>query len=129
MPLSDIRGFNHIAGFHGAPSWYCWHHQASRRTQLQARLFLSCHRAYLYWLEQSLQDRAPGVAVPWWNWDRDRRCAAGRGCHGRAKHPDVCRLEPSYRLMCGASTKCQVGAWNTGEAKRCETTRGTDGCG
>ncbi len=66
--LSDNRGYNHIAGFHGAPSWYCWHHQASRRTPLQARLFLPWHRAYLYWLEQNLQDRVPGVALPWWDW-------------------------------------------------------------
>ena len=51
--LRDNRGYNHIAGFHGAPDWYCWHHQFSRKTPLQARLFLPWHRAYLWWLEQS----------------------------------------------------------------------------
>ena len=55
--LSDNRGFNFIAGFHGAPAWYCWHHQFSRRTPVQARLFLPWHRAYLWWLEQSLLDQ------------------------------------------------------------------------
>lgn len=66
--LSDNRGYTHVAGFHGAPNWYCWHHQASRRTPLQARLFLPWHRAYLYLLEQTLQDRVAGVALPWWDW-------------------------------------------------------------
>jgi tyrosinase len=71
--LTDNRGYNYIAGFHGAPSWYCWHHQISRRTPLQARLFLPWHRAYLWWLEQALQDRRPGVALPWWDWTRRRQ--------------------------------------------------------
>jgi tyrosinase len=66
--LSDNRGYNYIAGFHGAPSWYCWHHQINPRTPLQARLFLPWHRAYLWWLEQDLQDRVPAVALPWWDW-------------------------------------------------------------
>jgi tyrosinase len=74
--LSDNRGYNHVAGFHGAPNWYCWHHQASRRTPLQARLFLPWHRAYLYLLEQQLQDRVPGVAVPWWDWTSTARVPA-----------------------------------------------------
>jgi tyrosinase len=71
--LSDNRGYNHIAGFHGAPNWYCWHHQFSPRTPVQARLFLPWHRAYLWWLEQALQDRVDGVAIPWWDWTRTRR--------------------------------------------------------
>jgi tyrosinase len=66
--ISDNRGYNHIAGFHGAPDWFCWHHQQSRKTPLQARLFLPWHRAYLWWLEQSLQDLVPGVALPYWDW-------------------------------------------------------------
>lgn len=66
--LSDNRGYNHVAGFHGAPNWYCWHHQANPRTPLQARLFLPWHRAYLYLLEQRLQDRVAGVALRWWDW-------------------------------------------------------------
>jgi tyrosinase len=45
--IGDNRGYSHIAGFHGAPDWYCWHHQFKRGTRLQARLFLPWHRAYL----------------------------------------------------------------------------------
>jgi tyrosinase len=71
--LTDNRGYNHIAGFHGAPNWYCWHHQFSPRTPLQARLFLPWHRAYLWWLEQALQDRRAGTALPWWDWTVTRR--------------------------------------------------------
>ena len=71
--IGDNRGYNHIAGFHGAPGWYCWHHQASPRTPLQARLFLPWHRAYLWWLEQALQDRVPGAALPWWDWTQDQK--------------------------------------------------------
>jgi tyrosinase len=70
--LADNRGFNVIAGFHGAPNWWCWHHQISRRTSLQARIFLPWHRAYLWWLEQALQDRVEGTALPWWDWTKVR---------------------------------------------------------
>jgi tyrosinase len=66
--ISDNRGYNSIAGYHGAPGWYCWHHQQSRHTPLQARLFLPWHRAYLWWLEQDLQDQVAGVALPYWDW-------------------------------------------------------------
>jgi tyrosinase len=45
--IPDRRGYNHIAGFHGAPGEYCWHHQFNPRTPVQARLFLPWHRAYL----------------------------------------------------------------------------------
>jgi tyrosinase len=68
----DNRGYNYIAGFHGLPNWYCWHTQANRRTPLQARLFLPWHRAYLLRFERMLQDRVPGVSVPYWNWVRVR---------------------------------------------------------
>lgn len=72
----DNKGFNYIAGFHGAPGWYCWHHQFSPRTPVQARLFLPWHRAYLWWLEQALQDTvAEGAdlpALPWWDWANER---------------------------------------------------------
>jgi tyrosinase len=66
--ISDNRGYNWIAGFHGAPGWYCWHHQVNRRTPVQARLFLPWHRAYLWWLEQALQDQVEGAALVWWDW-------------------------------------------------------------
>ena len=52
----DNKGFNYVSGLHGAPSWYCWHHQTSPLTSLQARLFLPWHRAYLQRLEQLAQD-------------------------------------------------------------------------
>jgi tyrosinase len=69
--IVDNRGYNYIAGFHGAPGQYCWHHQISRRTPVQARLFLPWHRAYLWWLEQALQDLVPGAALPYWDWTTD----------------------------------------------------------
>jgi tyrosinase len=76
---TDNESYNFIAGFHGAPAWFCWHHQKNRRTPLQARLFLPWHRAYLWWLEQALQDRATelpaelqdvDIALPWWDWTK-----------------------------------------------------------
>ena len=66
--IPDRRGYNHIAGFHGAPGEYCWHHQVNPRTPVQARLFLPWHRAYLWWLEQALQDLVSSVALPYWDW-------------------------------------------------------------
>lgn len=74
--ILDNRGYNHIAGFHGAPGQYCWHHQHSPRTPVQARLFLPWHRAYLWWLEQALQDLVPGAALPYWDWTSDARIPA-----------------------------------------------------
>lgn len=69
---SDNESYNYIAGFHGAPGWYCWHHQFSRRTAATPRLFLPWHRAYLWWLEQALQNRVQKVALPWWDWTNQR---------------------------------------------------------
>ena len=66
--IPDRRGYNHIAGFNGAPCEYCWHHQFNPRTQVQARLFLPWHRAYLWWLEQALQVLVSSVALPYWDW-------------------------------------------------------------
>jgi tyrosinase len=72
--IRDNRGFGHIAGFHGAPGWFCWHHQFSRRTDDRAQLFLPWHRAYLHRLELALNDgeSGDGVALPWWDWTRTR---------------------------------------------------------
>jgi len=69
----DNKSYNFIAGFHGAPSWYCWHHQVNPRTSVQARLFLPWHRAYLWWLEQALQDHVADAALPWWDWTTTRQ--------------------------------------------------------
>jgi tyrosinase len=58
--LNDDRGFNYWAGIHGLPlPTYCQHH---------VNLFLPWHRAYLYFFELSLQDKVPGVTLPWWDW-------------------------------------------------------------
>ncbi|SRR6266571_824532 len=75
--IRDKRGYNHIAGFHGEPNWYCWHHQRNQKNpRVRARLLLPWHRAYLWWLEQALQDamkvEADGVALPWWDWTTQR---------------------------------------------------------
>lgn len=60
MALNDDRGYQFFAGLHGLPPpFYCEHGNP---------LFLPWHRAYLYMLEQALQDRVPGVAIPWWDW-------------------------------------------------------------
>jgi tyrosinase len=85
--ITDNRGYNFIAGFHGVPGNYCWHHQISRRTPLQARLFLPWHRAYLWWLEQALQDQTPDVSLPWWDWTTTRTVPAAfstRSVDGKA---------------------------------------------
>jgi tyrosinase len=60
--ISDNRGFNAISGIHGIPGFYC---------HKDDRLFLPWHRAYLYYFEQYLQDRAAGATIPWWDWTSD----------------------------------------------------------
>jgi tyrosinase len=58
--ITDDRGYQSIAGIHGLPlPISCVHHR---------ELFLPWHRAYLYILEKALQERVPGVTLPWWNW-------------------------------------------------------------
>jgi tyrosinase len=77
MRIKDNRGFNHIAGFHGVPGWYCWHHQRNTHLVLRARLFLPWHRAYIYRFEQAVQDQVGGVTVPWWDWSSDASRSEG----------------------------------------------------
>jgi tyrosinase len=61
--ISDDRGYQHWAGIHGLPlPISCVHHR---------ELFLPWHRAYLYFFEKALQERVPGVTLPWWNWTVD----------------------------------------------------------
>lgn len=62
MDLDDERGFWYFAGWHGEPFGWCQHH---------TDLFLPWHRAYLYYLELALQERVPGVTLPWWDWTRE----------------------------------------------------------
>jgi tyrosinase len=58
--INDERGFQSLAGIHGLPlPISCVHHR---------ELFLPWHRAYLYFLEKALQERVPGVTLPWWDW-------------------------------------------------------------
>ena len=58
--IGDDRGYQRWAGIHGLPlPISCTHH---------TELFLPWHRAYLYLFEKALQERVPGVTLPWWNW-------------------------------------------------------------
>jgi tyrosinase len=58
--IDDDRGYQYWAGIHGLPlPISCVHHR---------ELFLPWHRAYLYLFEKALQDRVPGVTLPWWDW-------------------------------------------------------------
>ena len=58
--ISDDRGYQRWAGIHGLPlPISCVHHE---------ELFLPWHRAYLYFFEKALQERVPGVTLPWWDW-------------------------------------------------------------
>lgn len=68
MGISDNRGYQYLAGLHGAPAWYCWHHQQNARSAQRMFVFLPWHRAYLYNWELAMRDRVPGVTLPWWDW-------------------------------------------------------------
>jgi tyrosinase len=59
--IGDDRGYQHWSGIHGLPEpMYCQHEHSP--------FFLAWHRAYLYFFEKQLQDRVPGVTLPWWDW-------------------------------------------------------------
>src|SRR5918993_4135379 len=61
--LGDERGYGYLAGLHGLPlPSYCEHGTS---------LFLPWHGAYLYMFERALQDQAPAIDVPWWDWSSD----------------------------------------------------------
>jgi tyrosinase len=78
--IFDNRGYNFFAGLHGIPNWYCWHHEQSRRSNVNANLFLPWHRAYLLSFERAIRDQAPPnvkVALPWWDWTSPRSHAFG----------------------------------------------------
>lgn len=59
LKISDNRGYQYYAGWHGVPFEWCWHHHP---------LFLPWHRAYLYFFERSLRDQVPDAALVWWDW-------------------------------------------------------------
>ncbi|HET6571752.1 MAG TPA: tyrosinase family protein [Solirubrobacterales bacterium] len=61
--IEDDRGYQYWAGIHGLPlPMYCKH---------RSPFFLPWHRAYLYFFEKALQDRVPGVTLPWWDWTQN----------------------------------------------------------
>lgn len=62
--ISDDRGYQYWAGIHGLPLPVSCTHNSP--------LFLPWHRAYLYFFEKALQDRVPGVTLPWWDWTQHR---------------------------------------------------------
>ncbi len=69
--IMDNRGYNHFAGIHGIPNWYCWHHDHTTHSTKNAKLFLPWHRAYLLFFERAIRDQspaAPKVGLPWWDW-------------------------------------------------------------
>lgn len=69
--ILDNRGYNHFAGLHGIPNWYCWHHSHVQGSTANANLFLPWHRAYLLYFENAIRDQSPQtpkVGLPWWNW-------------------------------------------------------------
>lgn len=69
--IMDNRGYNYHAGLHGIPNWYCWHHERTRGSTVNAKLFLPWHRAYLLHFEKAVRDQAPPnskVGLPWWDW-------------------------------------------------------------
>ena len=52
----------------GQQTYRSWVDLYLERGQHQSPLFLPWHRAYLYSFERALQDYAPSVALPWWDW-------------------------------------------------------------
>lgn len=60
--ISDDRGYQYWAGIHGLPLPVSCTHGSP--------LFFAWHRAYLYLFEKALQDRVPGVTLPWWDWTK-----------------------------------------------------------
>ena len=77
MNIGDNRGYNYLAGLHGLPQFYCWHHKRTRRAQIAAELFLPWHRAYLLYFENALRDRNPNAFLSWWDWTSAASHAAG----------------------------------------------------
>ena len=79
MDINDDRGYGHIAGFHGVPSWYCWHHQTVSQTPISGPFFLPWHRAYLSYLELYLKQNSndPTVTIPYWDWSSEKSRSEG----------------------------------------------------
>jgi tyrosinase len=78
--IMDNRGYNHFAGLHGIPNWFCWHHDHTQGSAINAKLFLPWHRAYLLSFERAIRDQSPAtpkVGLPWWDWTSATSHSAG----------------------------------------------------
>lgn len=78
MDIEDNRGYIHLAGYHGAPNWWCWHRGRSFRVRARVRLFLPWHRAYLLAFENAIKDEldradkdSSKFGLPYWDWSSD----------------------------------------------------------
>lgn len=61
--IPDDRGYEYFAGIHGLPL------PISCENAHGTPYFLPWHRAYLYFFERALRDRAPGAGLVWWDWE------------------------------------------------------------
>lgn len=77
----DSYGYSHIAGYHGVPGWYCWHHQTLQRITGTGPFFLPWHRAYLSCLELQLQQNAKNatITIPYWDWSSQESRSGNQG--------------------------------------------------
>ena len=84
--IGDDRGYQRWAGIHGLPlPISCVHGD---------ELFLPWHRAYLYFFEKALQDRVPGVTLPWWDWTNHTEGVPGPYARRKSERPE----KPALRL-------------------------------
>lgn len=120
--IGDDRGYQYWAGIHGLPlPIYCQHSTPQR----SAPLFLPWHRAYLYFFEKQLQDRVPGVTLPWWDWTKDHQVgippAYGKArVEGKANPLASSPIQPTGRRNPGEKrTRGEPGdpSWLPSEAK------------
>jgi tyrosinase len=79
MKRSDNHGYGFIAGYHGVPWWYCWHHQTTTQTPISGPFFLPWHRAYLVHLEIYLRQNSqdPTITIPYWDWSSSKSRTEG----------------------------------------------------
>ena len=88
LPVSDNRGWTFWAGYHGFPSWQCWHHSRVGQGQsaLAVDLFLPWHRAYLHYFDHASRDHAAG-----------RSCRGGTGRRPKPRRWECRRTTPTRR--------------------------------